>query len=503
MSPEAFREAGHRLIDRMADFLASLPERPVAPGRSPAEVRAALGSGTLPARGTEAGPLLDETADLLLEHSTFSGHPRFWGYILGSASPMGTLADILATTINPNLGGWMLSPIATEIEVQTVRWIAEFLGYPTPCGGLLCSGGNMANFIGFWAGRRAMLGERFRREGMPRDREPRVYASRETHTWIQKAVDLSGMGTNTIRWIPGDDDMRMKAEALREQIERDTAAGDLPLVVVATAGTVSTGAVDPLPALAGICREFGLWLHVDGAYGGPAAALPGASADLKGLALADSVAVDPHKWLYNAVEAGCILVRDPEVLRNTFSYTPSYYPERNIGEDPPVMFYEYGPQNSRSFRALKVWLGLRQAGREGYARMIAQDIALARLAYELAGADPELEAGTHGLSIATFRYVPRDLEPGSPAVEDYLNRLNRELVDRIQKSGEAFLSNAVIGERFLLRMCIVNFRTTEDDVRALPGIVTRLGREADAALRPPGRSRRREPRRGGRSAPAG
>lgn len=486
MTPDAFREAGHRLVDRVAELLASLPDRPLAPGRSPAEVRARLGSRPLPERGTEAGPLLDAATDMLLEESVFSGHPRFWGYILGSASPVGALADLLAAAINPNLGGWMLSPLATEIEIQTVRWIGEFLGYPAGCGGLLTSGGNMANFIGLWAGRRAVLGDRVRTEGLPRGRAPRVYVSAETHTWIQKAADLSGLGTDAIRWIPGDPRTGMDVDALRAQIQQDRDAGDLPVLVVGTAGTVSTGAVDALPAIAAVCKEHGLWFHVDGAYGAPAAALPGASPDLRGLALADSVAMDPHKWLYTAAEAGCVLVRDPRTLRDTFSYSPPYYPERGTGENPPLMFHEYGPQNSRGFRALKVWLGLQQAGREGFVRMIEEDIALARLAYEVIDAHPELEAVSHGLSITTFRYVPADLEPGSPETEDTLNRLNRALMDRVQTSGEAFLSNAVVGERFVLRMCIVNFRTTETDVRALPEIVSRLGRECDAGLRPGG-----------------
>jgi aromatic-L-amino-acid decarboxylase len=483
MSPRTFRELGHRLVDRVAELLASLPDRPVAPGRTPAEVRARLGRGTLPVRGADPGPLLDAATELLLAESAFSGHPRFWGYILGAASPIGALADLLAAAVNPNLGGWMLSPAATEIEIQTVRWIAELLGYPAGSGGILSSGGNMANFIGFWAGRRAVLGERFRREGYPRDRAVRVYASGETHTWIQKAADLSGLGTDAIRWIPTDADASMDVEALRAQIVKDAAAGELPLLVAATAGTVSTGAVDPLPAIAAVCKEHNVWFHVDGAYGAPAAVLPDAPSDLRGLALADSLAVDPHKWLYNAVEAGCTLVRDPGALRDTFAYAPPYYPERGTGDDPPVMFHEYGPQNSRGFRALRVWLTLQQAGREGYARMIAQDVALARLAFDVIKEHPELEAVTHGLSITTFRFVPRDLTPGDPEAEDYLNRLNRRLVDRIQAGGEMFCSNTVIRGKYVLRICIVNFRTTEDDIRALPGIVARRGRECDAEMR--------------------
>jgi hypothetical protein len=255
-----------------------------------------------------------------------------------------------------------------------------------------------------------------------------------------------------------------------------------PLLVVATAGSVSTGIVDPLTALAEICREEAVWLHVDGAYGGLAAAVPGGPQDLQALRLADSVAVDPHKWLYAPLEAGCILVRDPQALRNAFSYHPPYY---HFGEEA-VNFFDYGPQNSRGFRALKVWLALRQVGREGYQRMIADDIALSERLFAAAAAHPELEACTQALSIATFRYVPPDLrgKAGEPAAEAYLNTLNEALLERIQNSGEAFVSNAVVHRRYLLRACIVNFHTSEADVDSLPDLVARLGRDVDAELRP-------------------
>jgi glutamate/tyrosine decarboxylase-like PLP-dependent enzyme len=430
---------------------------------------------------------LEEAVDLLFNHSLFNGHPRFWGYIMGSAAPIGALADLLAAAVNPNLGGWPISPIASEIESQTVRWIAEMIGYPTNCGGLLMSGGNMANFVGFWAGRKAKAHWDVRSSGIMGDKrgQLRVYTSRETHTWIEKATDLSGLGTNAIRWIPTDKQLRMDTTALRGQIREDIKRGDLPFLLVGSAGTVSTGAIDPLPELADFCREHDLWLHVDGAYGGAAATLPDASPDLKGLSKADSVAIDPHKWLYAPLEAGCVLVRDPNMLRETFSYHPPYYPDDDQTEDESrVMYHEYGPQNSRGFRALKVWLGLRQVGKEGYIRMISDDIELARALYDLVKSEPELEAFTQGLSITTFRYVPPDLKTEREEVETYLSALNKELLTRLQNSGEAYVTNAVIGGRFVLRACVVNFRTTMTDIEALPGIIIRMGKEVDAAMRP-------------------
>jgi aromatic-L-amino-acid/L-tryptophan decarboxylase len=487
IGPDEFRRLGHRVIDQIADFLISLPDRPVAPGESPDVVRKALGNKPLPLRGDDPERLLDETVDLLFKHSLFNGHPRFWGYIMGSAAPIGALGDLLAAAVNPNLGGWPISPIASEIEAQTVRWIAEMIGYPTDCGGLLVSGGNMANFVGFWVARRVKSKWDVRSSGISgRDmRNLKVYTSRETHTWIEKATDLSGLGTNAIRWIPTDKQLRMDTTALRTQIREDTKRGDLPFLLVGSAGTVSTGAIDPLPELADICRERDLWFHVDGAYGGAAAILPDASPDLKGLSKADSVAIDPHKWLYAPLEAGCVLVRDSNMLRDTFFYHPPYYPEDDqTGEESWLMYHEYGPQNSRGFRALKVWLGLRQVGREGYIGMISDDIKLARGLYDLVKSERELQAFTQGLSITTFRYIPPDLKTETGEVETYLSALNKELLARLQNSGEAYVTNAVIGGKFVLRACVVNFRTTIKDIEALPGIVIRIGREVDAEMRP-------------------
>ncbi|HUR93251.1 MAG TPA: pyridoxal-dependent decarboxylase [Gemmatimonadales bacterium] len=484
MPPEEFRRAGHELIDRIADFLGTLGTRPVTSGKTPADIRSVIGHAPLPASGSDPAALLPEAARLLFEDSLFNGHPRFMGYITSSAAPIGALAELLAASVNPNVGGWELSPVASEIEAQTVRWIAEIVGYPPACGGLLVSGGNMANIGCFLAGRRAMLGEAVRADGLPRSGGAlRVYTSSATHTWVQKACDLFGLGTEAIRWIPTDTDQRMRADLLREQIRWDLDRGDRPIMVIGTAGSVSTGAVDPIRELAAICSEHRLWFHVDGAYGAPAAVLPDAPDDLRALALADSLAVDPHKWLYAPLEAGCILVRDPERLIDAFSYTPTYYRFETQGEEPPINYYELGLQNSRGFRALKVWLGLRQAGREGYVQMIGDDCRLAASLHRHVAAEPELEAATLGLSIATFRYVPRDLR-GADGAEPYLNALNEALLSRLKLGGALFVTNAVLDGRFLLRACIVNFRTTEADVAAIPSIVVQAGRTVDAEMRP-------------------
>jgi glutamate/tyrosine decarboxylase-like PLP-dependent enzyme len=477
---DEFREAGHQLVDRIADFFDTLPQRSVTTGESPSAIRHALcADRTLPVQGADPAELLNHAASLLFDHSLFNAHPRFWGYVTSSAAPIGALGELLAAAVNPNCGAWLLSPMASEMEAQTIRWIAEMLNYPTDCGGLFVSGGNMANIVCFLAARQAKAGSDVRTKGVAGTRL-RAYCSKETHTWIQKAADIAGLGTDAVRWIAVDGELRIEVDALRAQIRADLAAGDKPFLVIGNAGTVSTGAVDPLPELAALCREMDLWFHVDGAYGGFAALAPDAPPEFSGLSAADSIAVDPHKWLYAPLEAGCALVRDLSKLRDAFAYHPPYY---HFGVEA-INYFDLGPQNSRGFRALKVWLALQQVGRAGYAQMISDDMRLARAMYDRIARCGELEALTNALSITTFRFVPPDLKRNDEQVESYLNDLNRELLTHLQQGGEAYLSNAVISGKYALRACIVNFRTTLQDVEALLPVIVRIGDQVDKALRP-------------------
>jgi glutamate/tyrosine decarboxylase-like PLP-dependent enzyme len=485
MTAEEFRSLGHPLIDALSDFLRELPERKVSIREPPANVRAVLdATASLPCDGTPADGLLTETLALLTQDQTFNGHPRFWGYITASPAPISMLADLIVSALNPNLALWHLSPIATEIERQTVRWIAELIGY-APVGrrpdGVLSSGGQMANYIGVLAARCARASWDVRFQGMTAGdgTRVRIYASTETHAWLRAAADLFGFGSRAVRWIPTTSTYAMDTEALRTAIHDDHARGDVPLLVVGTAGSVSTGAVDPLPELAAICREHGLWFHVDAAYGGFAAALPDAPAALRALSEADSVAVDPHKWLYAPLDVGCTLVSDPAVLHATFSAQPTYY---QGDEDAAVNLFEMGPENSRRFRALKVWLALRQVGRDGYEQMIADDIALARELFVRVDAHDDLEAWTQNLSITTFRYVPRELKEETETHGEYLNTLNRLVLRRLQERGEAFVSHALVKGSFLLRACVVNFHTTLDDIAILPDVVASVGAEVDREI---------------------
>jgi aromatic-L-amino-acid/L-tryptophan decarboxylase len=485
MSPIEFRQAGYQLVDEIASFLETLPTGKVTTHPTVPEVKEALGDDPLPKQGMDSRELLTETINLLVKHSLFNGHPRFWGYVTSSAAPIGTLGDFLASAINSNVGAWQLSPMASEIEAQTIRWIAEFVGYPSDCGGLMVSGGNMANFVGFLAGRKSKTPWDIRKEGLQNhSQQLRVYCSDATHTWVHKAADLFGLGTDAIRWIPCDRNQLMDVQKLEQQIEADLKDDFIPILVAASAGTVATGAVDPINAIADLCAKYKLWLHIDGAYGAMAAALPEASEDLKAIKRADSVALDPHKWLYSPLEAGCTLVRKAQDLPDTFSFHPDYYQFDLDGDQPPTNYYELGLQNSRGFRALKVWLAFRQVGASAFVHMIRQDIQLAQAMMVAVIKYEELEAFTCQLSITTFRFVPKDLNSTKETHLEYLNQLNETLLNQLQKEGEVFVSNAVLQGTYVLRACIVNFRTTLKDVDLLPEIVLRIGRELDKKQRP-------------------
>lgn len=480
---EQFRQLGHDLIDQLADFLKTLPERPITPGEPPSTVRAILGQGDVPSEGTNIKELLNKTTSDLINYSLFNGHPMFMGYITASPTPVGMLGDLIVSAINQNLGAWQLSPLATEIEFQTVKWIAQMIGFPDNCGGVFVSGGNMANFTSFLVGRRAMLGNEIRQKGIYKSDKVRVYASKETHTWLEKAVDMFGMGKDIVRWIPTDDEYCMKIDLLEKYIEDDIKSGCKPIMIIATAGSVSSGAVDPIDKIADVCSKFKLWLHIDGAYGAMAAIVPDALEPLKHLSKADSIALDPHKWLYAPLEAGCALIKDAALQRDTFSFHPPYYKFDTVNNEPAYSLVDYSPQNSRGFRGLKVWLGIMQVGRIGYEKMIAEDIRLSKYLYEKCKQRDELEAVTQSLSITTFRYIPKDLNLSAEKQSVYFNELNKELLTRLQEGGEAFVSNAVLDNRYLLRACVVNFRTSEADMDKLIEIVVRLGREVDSEMR--------------------
>ncbi len=480
---EEFRKIGYQLIDDISDFISTIDKKPVTPNETPTQLQNILGNSSLPEKGMPADELISKTTDLLFNHSLLNGHPKFFGYITSSAAPMGAFADLLAATVNPNVGAHILSPIATEIEKQTIQWLAEFIGVSPDCGGILVSGGNMANFTAFLAARTAKAPKSIKEDGISNNSEKlTIYCSKTTHTWVEKAAILFGLGTKSIRWVPTDASNKMDNNILEETIKKDLNNGCKPIMVIGTAGDVSTGVVDNLMDIAAICKTYDLWFHIDGAYGVPAAVIPELKEMFEGIKDADSIALDPHKWLYNPLEVGCTLVKNPQHLLDTFSSHPEYYNFTTNNEDFAQNYYEYGLQNSRGFRALKVWLTLQQLGRNGYEKMIQEDIDLSELLFELADKHSELETVSQNLSITTFRYIPLDYENKSDDQQDYLNKLNEEIVNELQTGGELFLSNAIVHEKYCLRACIVNFRTSTQDIHEIVDIIINVGRKTHLKL---------------------
>ncbi len=483
ITKDDFRKIGYQLVDTISNFIETIIEKPVTTGETPKQIQQLLGNASLPENGTSVSEIISKSSDLLLQHSLLNGHPKFFGYITSSPTPIGALADFLAAAVNPNVGANILSPMATAIEKQTVKWLAEFIGASPASGGILVSGGNMANFTAFLAARTAKAPKSLKEDGLTiTDGEMVFYCSKATHTWIEKAAVLFGHGTKAIRWIATDADNKMNTDILRQTIHDDLKIGKKPFLVIGNAGDVSTGVVDDLSEIAAICKVQDLWFHIDGAYGIPAAVIPKYKNLFHGIQEADSIALDPHKWLYAPLEAGCTLVKNPQHLIDTYSSHPVYYNFSNQDDEPIANYYEYGFQNSRGFRALKVWMALQQVGRNGYIEMINEDIELSQLLFEVTKKHLELEAVTQNLSITTFRYVPIGFTQDEKKNETYLNILNEKLLNELQQGGEVFLSNAVVADKYCLRCCIVNFRTSRKDILEIVDIIVREGRKVHEML---------------------
>jgi aromatic-L-amino-acid/L-tryptophan decarboxylase len=464
-SPEQIRQVGHRVIDLIADHLSELPDQPVFRPFPNERARAMLDE-PLPHDGAEADAILDRFAAEILPYPLGNGHPRFFGWVNGPPVVLGVLAEALAAAMNPSVAGG--NHAATYVERQALEWLKQLVGLDRDAMGLLVSGGSAATLIGLAAARHHATGGAVRRQGV--DGRLVVYASDQGHSAIAKAVELLGLGSERLRVLPSTADWRLDPAALGTAIDRDRAEGLVPMAVAASAGTVNTGAIDPLAELAELCREQGVWLHVDGAYGAPGILHAGYRAELEPLARADSVALDAHKWLNVPYDAGAVFVRDAELMRDAFSLVPPYLREH---ADPDGVTWlpwlsEYGLEQTRAFRALKLWMSLAYHGRAGYTASIGRDVAHAQRLAELVVAHPALELVAHNLSIVCLRCVPA----GVP--EDELNALNERILRELQLGGEAFLSGTTLDGRFVLRACFVNPRTREQDVDRLVAAVARL-----------------------------
>jgi aromatic-L-amino-acid decarboxylase len=482
------RRFADRTVQLWNRWLGRLPDLPVSPGVTPAQVRDAL-TRDIPDEPMPEDELFAHLRDMIFDWSVYPGHPRFMAYVSGAGTVPGAAAEFLAAGVNMNAGGFQLSPSATEIEIHLVKWFAREFGLPAEtAGGLLVSGGAMASFVALKAARDHQAGLEVRTEGVGGRGPFAIYASTEVHVVMHRAADMLGLGSNAVRAVPIGADFRIRMDELRNAIASDRAHGVTPLAVVASAGTVSTGAIDPLAEVADVCEAEGLWFHVDGAYGGPAVLADDLRPLFAGIERADSIAFDPHKWMYIPHSAGCVLVRDMQHLANSFSADASYVYRDDERYGHPIQLGMLGPQFSRGFQALKVWVSLLAHGRTAYAARISHDAALARYLGARAEERPDFELMTPvGLSICCFRYVPAGLPAGgTPGREEYLDELNKRVMTEAQLDGRVFFSNGVLEpeKRFVLRACIVNFRTEAVDLDAVLDVTAEIGARLDGTLRP-------------------
>jgi glutamate/tyrosine decarboxylase-like PLP-dependent enzyme len=398
-------------------------------------------------------------------------HPRFWAWYMGSSNFTGALADFLAAVQGSNVGGG--NHAAARIDEQVVDWCKEMIGFPASASGTLVSGGSMANTIALIVARNVKAGIDVREHGVAAIRRPlRFYASDQIHNCHRKALEAMGLGNRALQRIPTGDDLRVDLDALSAAIARDRAAGFEPACVIGNAGTVNTGAIDDLRALADLAVQENLWFHIDGCIGALLAIAPDNAHRVRGLERADSVAVDPHKWLHAPFEVGCVLVRDAAAHLATFSVPQEYLEKTRRGLASAAWLYDYGLQTSRGFRALKVWMALKEHGVEKFGRLIDQNIAQGYYLDELIASEPLLErVARTTINIVCFRYCPPSLD------EPALKRLNVEIMLRLQEDGVAAISDTTVHGKHCLRVAINNHRTRRSDLDLLVREILRLGRE--------------------------
>ncbi|MBA3882053.1 MAG: aminotransferase class V-fold PLP-dependent enzyme [Chthoniobacterales bacterium] len=464
-SAEEIRRWGDAAVGWMAEYLHCVRELRVYPETTSRDIRERLDE-ELPTESLPFLKVLDTFREVVVPATRQNAHPRMFGYVQAPGTAIAALADLLASTLNANLTAWRSTPAAVEIERLTIDWVKQIIGFNADAAGLFVSGGSMANFAGLAAARRAKAPDELMRKGAQAfPRALRIYASEETHHSVAKAAAMLGIGSDNVRYVAVDERFRIRIDDLEAKINEDVAAGHLPICIVGNAGTVNTGACDSLEQVSETARRFGLWMHVDGSYGGFATLAPSARACLAGIERADSISLDPHKWLYLPVDCGCVLYRDPETARATFAHEAEYTRVIAQQADEAFAVWDYGPELSRRFRALKVWMLLTSVGVRAVGESIEKDLACARHLESLVRASDDFEMlAPVELSIFCFRYVPAGLKGGP---EEQLDAFNERLLVALQRDGSSYLSNARIHGRFALRGCVMNYRTTHRDMEIL------------------------------------
>ena len=470
---EERRQLADKFVELVHDYFDSVAELPVFPQTS-GEALSQQFDVPAPREAAALDKIVDDCRRII-DGIRHNGHPRFYGYVASPATPPGAFADLLASTLNPSVTSWRSSPAATQIERTVVRWLGSLIGYDDNAIGLLTSGGSMANLTALLIAHRAKAEGDVSREGIGNSRKRMtMYVSDQVHMSIPKAAEVLGLGQKSVRVIPTDDRFCCDVNALRGALEADRRDDLEPFCIVASAGTAASGAVDPLAEIADLARRNNLWFHIDGAYGAPAAMVVPYQPTFRGLELADSVSLDPHKWLYTPVDCGCLLMRDAAAARQPFVAEGEYVKVHETAESESFAFWDYGIELSRRFRALKVWMTLRYFGARRIAEAIADDMAMAKFMAQQVDASPEFQLlAPVQLSICCFRYLPASIRLKLAAAHDdaqradlnsQLNRLNERIMHRVQRGGRAYLSNAMLRGKFALRACIINFRTTRADI---------------------------------------
>jgi len=475
-SADEIRQWGNAAVETMAGYLDSIRDRRVYPRTTARQIREKL-ERALPQEGVGFDHLLEIFSNLIVAASRHNGHPRMFGYVQAPGTAIAAIADLLASTLNANLTAWRSAPAAVEIERLTIDWIKQILRVETHAAGLFVSGGSMANLAALATARRARAPADLTSKGARSlGQAMRVYVSEETHHSVAKAAELLGLGRDNVRTVGVDERFKMRIDDLVAKITDDLEAGHRPFCVVASAGTVATGAFDPLAQVSQVAQRFNLWMHVDASYGGFAALAHSARDLFDAMREADSIALDPHKWLYLPVDCGCVLYRNAEAARATFAHDAEYTRVLEREPDEAFAFWDYGPELSRRFRALKVWMMLKGVGLRALGEAIEKDLACARHLERLVHASDDFEMlAPVELSIFCFRHVPPRLrqalvnadEAGRVRLEEQLDAWNERLLVELQRDGSSYLSNARLRGRFSLRGCVINYRTTLHDMEIL------------------------------------